>query len=77
MGLTEDVRPDENALVVPVEDVEAAVQAVESLLDDRERRRRMAEEGYTTVTDCANSDAANDVLNVVEQCHSARNVPGP
>jgi hypothetical protein len=75
--LTEYVPPDKNALVVPVKDVEAAVQSVDSLLDDRERCRRMAEEGYTTVTDCADSDAANDFLNVVEQYHSARNVPGP
>ena len=70
-GLTEYARNEENALIVPVEDVDAAVQGVIRILEDDTLRSDLVENGLRTASRYHESLATQDFLNIVYKTHPA------
>jgi glycosyltransferase involved in cell wall biosynthesis len=64
------VRDDENGVIVPIGDVAATRQAIEGLLDDRERRIRIAEAGRTEARIRSWEKSARDLLAAYESTFS-------
>lgn len=61
-GPDEYATDGENALMVPVGDVDATVAAIERLLDDAALRDRLAAAGYATVQRYSDTEAAREML---------------
>jgi O-antigen biosynthesis protein len=63
-GISEYAQHEGNALVVPVGDVDATVDAVELLLDDRKLRSTLVKAGLSSVRRLSDYDAAADFLHL-------------
>jgi glycosyltransferase involved in cell wall biosynthesis len=70
-GISDYARHQDNALIVPVEDTDAATAAVIRLLEDKELRFHLIQNGLETVKGFDDRDAAEDFLQVVYRTHPA------
>ena len=68
-GLSEYARHGENALIVPVGDIDGATRDVCRLLDDSALRQCLVAEGLKTVANLAEPRATQDFLNVIYETH--------
>lgn len=68
-GLAEYARDEENALIVPVEDVDAAIQGVIRILEDDILRCNLVDNGFLTASRYNESLATQDFLNIVYKTH--------